>query len=68
MSDTETIQIEERHERQILSYSPSLCRPYTDKQDGMKKIYYLNKSLFDLFRNINDQRNINNNINDIIRI
>jgi len=33
MSDTETIQIEERHERQILRYSPSLCVPYTDEQD-----------------------------------
>ncbi len=33
MSDTETIEMEERHERQVLSYSPSLCVPYTDEQD-----------------------------------
>jgi hypothetical protein len=45
MSDTETIQMEERHEQQMLRYSPSLCVPYTDEhdeQDGIDKSCNLN--------------------------
>ena len=33
VSDTETVQIAVRHERQSLEYSRSLCVPYTDAQD-----------------------------------
>lgn len=35
MSDTDSIQIEQRHERQVLRYSPSLCVPYMDEKDGI---------------------------------
>jgi hypothetical protein len=41
VSDTESIQIGVRHERQVLRYSPSLCVPYTDDQDGMNRKFLL---------------------------
>lgn len=74
LSDTQSIDIETRHERQILQYSRSLCVPYTNdqnEQDGMKIVFVSKRrtSRFCFFfcsRNIVNKRSFNNNINRYI--
>jgi len=72
LSNTQSIDIETRHERQVLEYSHSLCVPYTNdqnEQDGRRMIF-INKTRISsfpfFFRNIDNERSFNNNINRYI--